>query len=98
MRQQLARHSAENPFAQSRMSIGAAYNQIGVFIMGEPRTILAFGDFCLSRGLGDVYKRQENIYLIVSGSYGHSRLGEWVFGGVTRELLAESPICCLFSH
>jgi nucleotide-binding universal stress UspA family protein len=30
--------------------------------------------------------------------YGHSRLGEWAYGGVTRELLAESPICCLFSH
>jgi nucleotide-binding universal stress UspA family protein len=40
----------------------------------------------------------ENINLVVAGAYGHSRLGEWVFGGVTRELLAESPICCLFSH
>ena len=40
----------------------------------------------------------ENIDLIVAGAYGHSRLGEWVFGGVTRELLAESPICCLLSH
>lgn len=40
----------------------------------------------------------ENINLIVTGAYGHSRLGEWAFGGVTRELLAESPICCLFSH
>jgi nucleotide-binding universal stress UspA family protein len=40
----------------------------------------------------------ENIDLLVAGAYGHSRLGEWVFGGVTRELLAESPVCCLFSH
>jgi nucleotide-binding universal stress UspA family protein len=40
----------------------------------------------------------ENINLIVAGAYGHSRLGEWVFGGVTRDLMAESPICCLFSH
>jgi nucleotide-binding universal stress UspA family protein len=36
--------------------------------------------------------------LIVAGGYGHSRLREWVFGGVTRELLARSPIPCLFSH
>jgi nucleotide-binding universal stress UspA family protein len=36
--------------------------------------------------------------LIVAGAYGHSRLGEWIFGGVTRELLRSSPICCLFSH
>ena len=40
----------------------------------------------------------ENIRLIVSGAYGHSRLGEWAFGGVTHDLLAESPICCLFSY
>ena len=40
----------------------------------------------------------ENIDLMVAGAYGHSRLGEWVFGGVTRELLQESPICCLFAH
>jgi nucleotide-binding universal stress UspA family protein len=40
----------------------------------------------------------ENIGLIVTGAYGHSRLGEWAFGGVTHDLLAQSPICCLFSH
>lgn len=36
--------------------------------------------------------------LIVAGAYGHSRLGEWMFGGVTRDLLKRSPICCLLSH
>jgi nucleotide-binding universal stress UspA family protein len=41
---------------------------------------------------------QERADLIVAGAYGHSRLGEWIFGGMTRGLLAESPICCLFSH
>jgi nucleotide-binding universal stress UspA family protein len=40
----------------------------------------------------------ENIHLIVAGAYGHSRLGELAFGGATRGLLAESPICYLFSH
>jgi nucleotide-binding universal stress UspA family protein len=40
----------------------------------------------------------EHVDLLIAGAYGHSRLGEWVFGGVTRDLLAESPICCLFSH
>ena len=40
----------------------------------------------------------ENIDLLVAGAYGHSRLGEWAFGGVTRALLTESRICCLFSH
>jgi nucleotide-binding universal stress UspA family protein len=40
----------------------------------------------------------EEADLIVAGAYGHSRLGEWVFGGVTRDLLASSPLCCLLSH
>ncbi len=42
--------------------------------------------------------RAEGADLIVGGAYGHSRFGEWAFGGVTRDLLASSPICCLFSH
>jgi nucleotide-binding universal stress UspA family protein len=40
----------------------------------------------------------ERADLIVAGAYGHSRLGEWAFGGVTRDLLASSPVCCLLSH
>jgi nucleotide-binding universal stress UspA family protein len=36
--------------------------------------------------------------LIVAGAYGHTRLGEWVFGGVTRGLLQKSDVCCLFSN
>jgi nucleotide-binding universal stress UspA family protein len=42
--------------------------------------------------------RDEGADLIVVGAYGHSRLGEWMFGGMTRDLLATSPICCLMSH
>jgi nucleotide-binding universal stress UspA family protein len=41
---------------------------------------------------------EEAADLLVTGAYGHSRLGEWIFGGVTRDLLASSPICCLMSH
>jgi nucleotide-binding universal stress UspA family protein len=41
---------------------------------------------------------EEKADLIVAGGYGHSRLGEWIFGGVTRELLAASPVCCMLSH
>jgi nucleotide-binding universal stress UspA family protein len=40
----------------------------------------------------------QNIDLIIAGGYGHSRLGEWIFGGVTRASLRESPICCLLTH
>jgi nucleotide-binding universal stress UspA family protein len=40
----------------------------------------------------------DNADLIVTGAYGHTRLGEWIFGGVTRGLLAASPVCCLMTH
>jgi nucleotide-binding universal stress UspA family protein len=36
--------------------------------------------------------------LIVAGGYGHARLREWAFGGVTRDLLRHSPKCCLLTH
>jgi nucleotide-binding universal stress UspA family protein len=51
-------------------------------------------------GAGELIKlaREEGADLIVAGAYGHSRLGEWAFGGVTRDLLVSSPVCCLMSH
>lgn len=65
-------------------------------ISARPRVILR-------RGGSDAAQlvqlaQQENADLLVTGAYGHGRLGEWVFGGVTRDLLATSPICCLMSH
>jgi nucleotide-binding universal stress UspA family protein len=42
--------------------------------------------------------RDEAADLIVAGGYGHSRLGEWIFGGVTHELLGSTPVCCMLSH
>jgi len=44
------------------------------------------------------FVKEERADLIVAGGYGHSRLGEWALGGVTRELLSKSALCCLFSH
>jgi len=44
------------------------------------------------------FAQEEKADLIVDGAYGHSRVGEWAFGGVTRGLLASTPVCCLFSH
>jgi nucleotide-binding universal stress UspA family protein len=36
--------------------------------------------------------------LIVCGAYGHSRFGEWAFGGVTDDLLSQDDVYVLFSH
>jgi nucleotide-binding universal stress UspA family protein len=65
-------------------------------ISGGPRVILhqnGSGAAALIR-----VAAEEGADLLVAGAYGHTRLGEWMFGGVTRDLLATSPICCLMSH
>jgi nucleotide-binding universal stress UspA family protein len=36
--------------------------------------------------------------LLVAGAYGHSRLGEWILGGMTRSLLAQDERFVLLSH
>ena len=40
----------------------------------------------------------EGADLIVCGAYGHTRLGEWVFGGFTRDLLSQDDCHLLISH
>ena len=56
------------------------------------------------RSSGDEATRLSNIAqeqdadLIVAGAYGHSRLHEWVLGGVTRDLLLRADRCSLVSH
>lgn len=42
--------------------------------------------------------RDQDAGLVVIGAYGHSRLREWAFGGVTRELLLHTDRCLLVSH
>ena len=42
--------------------------------------------------------RDGDAQLIVAGGYGHGRVREWAFGGVTRELFLSSPVPVFFSH
>lgn len=44
------------------------------------------------------YAERHGASLIVMGGYGHSRAGEFLFGGVTRGLIKECPIALLMSH
>lgn len=48
---------------------------------------------CLHRMLDE-----QNCDFLVAGAYGHSRVGEWVFGGVTTDLLLSPDRCALVSH
>jgi nucleotide-binding universal stress UspA family protein len=36
--------------------------------------------------------------VVIAGAYGHSRLSEWILGGVTRRLVNPSKRCSLLSH
>jgi nucleotide-binding universal stress UspA family protein len=38
------------------------------------------------------------IDLVVAGAYAHTRMQEWMFGGVTRSLLGQKERCTLVSH
>lgn len=40
----------------------------------------------------------QGVDLTVAGAYGHSRLREWVLGGVTQDLLVSANRCSLVSH
>ena len=42
--------------------------------------------------------KQRAAGLIVLGAFGHARTREWMFGGVTKDLLGHCPIPCLFSR
>lgn len=42
--------------------------------------------------------REAGAQMLVAGGYGHSRLRQQVFGGVTRELFEQTTIPVLFSH
>jgi nucleotide-binding universal stress UspA family protein len=36
--------------------------------------------------------------VIVAGAYGHSRMREWMLGGVTHDLLLRAKLCSFVSH
>jgi len=42
--------------------------------------------------------REQDADVIIAGAYGHSRLREWVLGGVTCDLLFRANCCTLLSH
>lgn len=52
------------------------------------------------RDVDSLYRVLEDRHcdLVVAGAYGHSRLREWSFGGVTMDLLVSPDRCALLSH
>lgn len=46
----------------------------------------------------DAIAAEARIDLVVAGAYGHTRLSEWIFGGVTRHLLQHGATCAFLVH
>jgi nucleotide-binding universal stress UspA family protein len=44
------------------------------------------------------FAQREGAGIIVMGGYGHSRAGEFLFGGVTRALVKECPVALVMAH
>jgi nucleotide-binding universal stress UspA family protein len=87
--------SDEQDLARRRVRDVARYLQShGVKCEADVRVHMDESD---ARHLINVAKK-DGADLIVTGAYGHSRLGEWIFGGMTRGLLDEAPCCLLMSH
>ncbi|MDX8530808.1 universal stress protein [Mesorhizobium sp. VK25A] len=67
----------------------------------EQHGIMARTEVIAGEADGDrlvAFARSIHADVIVSGAYGHSRLREWAFGGVTRSLIGESGISRLLSN
>jgi nucleotide-binding universal stress UspA family protein len=46
----------------------------------------------------DAFAQKQGADVLVAGAFGHSRLTEWIFGGVTRDLLMQPNRCSFVSH
>jgi nucleotide-binding universal stress UspA family protein len=46
----------------------------------------------------DALAQDHRAQVVVAGAYGHSRVREWMLGGVTRDLLLRADRCSLVSH
>ncbi|UVC17944.1 universal stress protein [Mesorhizobium onobrychidis] len=80
-------------------SIRDSLADVAVFL--EHHGITARTELIRGEADGDrllTFARSIHADLIVSGAYGHSRLREWAFGGVTRTLIEESSINRLMSY
>jgi nucleotide-binding universal stress UspA family protein len=93
---EICESSADIPLSEARLGDVSSYlarHRMTATVSGRVKPV----DRMIASSLLGL-AREESADLVVAGAYGHSRLGEWVFGGMTRDLLSESPICCLFSH
>jgi nucleotide-binding universal stress UspA family protein len=84
--------SDEGPFRSVRLMEFLSRHQIHADLHIEP-----VGESSAAPILIDHAERMQ-AQTIVMGGYGHSRFGEYLFGGVTRNLLHDCPTAILVAH
>jgi nucleotide-binding universal stress UspA family protein len=64
-------------------------------VYAEQVAVRALGDDAAQL---DAIAEQKRADVLVAGAFGHSRVTEWMFGGVTRDLLMQPNRCSFLSH
>jgi nucleotide-binding universal stress UspA family protein len=64
-------------------------------VVADPHASPSTGD---DASLLNAIAQEQGANMVVAGAYGHSRLREWVLGGVTRDLLLRGENFSLLSH
>ena len=83
--------------SQDDISVVEAAEYLSRHGIGSEITELPRGDRSAAEVLGSAAAARKAAYLVI-GAYGAPRLVESVFGGVTRELLAQPPLPILTCH
>lgn len=81
--------------------VGVSKSLADVLVFLELHGVKARTELIVDNGDGGqlpAFARSIRADLVVSGAYGHSRLREWAFGGVTRSLLEDNAINRFLSY
>ncbi len=83
--------------AEERTSLADAVKFLEGHCIGSTAHTLEMGSLSPAQRIVEFAARVE-AGMVVCGAYGHTRLREWAFGGVTRDLMRHCPVPCLLSH
>ena len=92
----IAEIAAKEELAEARTRLADVVGWLGHHGI-EARAIAVAATGSHAQGLAAIADEQKTD-LIVAGAYGHSRLREWVLGGVTSDLLLLADRCSLLSR
>jgi nucleotide-binding universal stress UspA family protein len=92
----VAEIARDNELAAAEVRVGAVVSWLKRHgVDAEPIVRSAASDDSSSI---DALAEEKQVNVVVAGAYGHSRLREWVLGGVTRDNLLRPRRCVLVSH